>query len=179
MTIPGCRKNLKRRFFCARNGTAAIEFAFVSPILILLAAGIAEIGRAFVLYNSINQLATQYANAWADCQDSASSCSLELGYYTSTYSIQNIAPKLTMANLTLKMAEVTMSGTTPTVVYAYPSTTLTTSEIAAAQANFSSGQTGVIVYVSYTYTLAYFPSYLSSAMANALTASYTIAQIKN
>lgn len=84
-----------------------------------------------------------------------------------------------MANLTLKMAEVTMSGTTPTVVYAYPSTTLTTSEIAAAQANFSSGQTGVIVYVSYTYTLAYFPSYLSSAMANALTASYTIAQIKN
>jgi Flp pilus assembly protein TadG len=169
----------QRRFLRARSGVAAVEFAFVIPILILLAAGIAEIGRAMVFYNSVNQLAAQYASAWADCQETASSCSMELGYYTSTYSIQNIAPNLSVANLTLKMADVTMTGTTPTVVYCYPSTTLTAVETTAAQANFSSGQTGVIVYVSYTYSLAYFPSYMSSAMANALTATYTVTQIKN
>jgi Flp pilus assembly protein TadG len=179
MTILASVGNLTRSFFRARSGIAAVEFAFVAPILILLAAGIAEIGRAFTFYSSVNQLAAQYADAWADCKDSGSSCSTELGYYTSAYSLQNIAPKFNLANLTLDMAEVTMAGTTPNVVYGYPSTTLTAAQTAAAQANFSNGQTGVVVYVSYTYTLAYFPSYLSSAMANALTATYTFAQIKN
>jgi Flp pilus assembly protein TadG len=179
MKIAAGRRNRSPGFLRARGGTAAIEFAFVAPVLILLAAGVAEIGRALAFFNSVNQLAAQYASAWADCQDVASSCSTELGYYTSAYSIQNVAPNLKTTALILNMAEVTMSGTTPTVVYGYPSTTLTAAETAAAQANFSSGQTGVIVYVSYTYTLAYFPTYMSSIMANALTATYTFAQIKN
>jgi len=46
------KKNL-RRFLRHENGTQMIEFAIVFPVLILLFAGVTELGRMFYTYNSL------------------------------------------------------------------------------------------------------------------------------
>lgn len=55
--------------FRANAGTAAIEFAFIVPIMLMLFAGVVEIGRAFQVYNAVDRLATQYAITWSDCSE--------------------------------------------------------------------------------------------------------------
>jgi hypothetical protein len=78
------------------------------------------------------------------------------------------------------MFQVTMTGTTPTIVSSYPSAgTLSTAQLAAATSTFTSGQSGVIVTVSYTHTLAYFPNQMSTALSSLLSISYTVAQLKS
>ena len=58
-----------RSFLGSRRGNAAIEFAIVAPVMLLLTGGIVEFGLVFKVYNSVNRLATQYASAWSDCSD--------------------------------------------------------------------------------------------------------------
>src|ERR1700712_2538102 len=105
-----------RRFRAARQGNAAIEFALIVPVMLLLMAGIVELGRAFEIYSAVDRLTTRYATAWADCNDSpAGACQTEIAQYTSASSIKNFVPQLT-STVTLRMIEVTMSGGTATIV---------------------------------------------------------------
>jgi len=72
-----------------------------------------------------------------------------------------------------------MSGTTPTVVYAYPSgSTLTASQVTAAQGVLTDGQSGVVVTATYNHTLQFFQILMTPYLASALTASYTAVQLK-
>jgi Flp pilus assembly protein TadG len=167
------------RIRASRSGTAAIEFAIILPIVVFLFAGVVEFGRMFQVYNATNRLATQYAIAWADCSDDpAGTCQTELGTYTSSSTIANIAPQLNPAQLTLQMFWVTMSGTTPTIVYAYPATaTLTTAQTTLAQATFASGASGVIVTASYAHTLNFFGNLITPLLGSYLNPSYSVAQL--
>jgi Flp pilus assembly protein TadG len=172
---------LLRRFVASERANAAIEFAFVLPLIISLFAGIAEFGRAFQVYNATNKLASQYAIAWADCSDvPVGACQTELNTLTASNTITNVAPQLTSSRLSITMFQMTMSGTTPVVLYAYPSgATLTASQTTAAQASIPSGQTGVLVAASYTHSLAYFPKQMTTFLGSYLTPSYTIVQLKS
>jgi Flp pilus assembly protein TadG len=162
------------------KGSAAIEFAVVAPLLVLIIAAVVEYGRIFSVYKAVNRLASQYAISWADCYDSpAGTCSTEMALYTPTYSIRNVAPELTYTNVTLKMFQVKMNGVTPNVVYAYPaSSALSSSQTSLAQSTFSNGQSGVVITVSYAHSLLFFPSAMSSFLGSLLTPSSTALQLK-
>jgi Flp pilus assembly protein TadG len=172
-----------RRFARATHANAATEFALVLPVMLTFAAGATEFGRAYQVYDASNKLATQYAIAFADCSDNpAGTCGTEAAMLAASNSIANVAPQLIVANTSLQLFEVQMSGTTPTVVYAagYPSTPsgLTAAQSAAASAAFSSGQTGVVVTVSYVHSLVYFPALMAPLLGGNLNPTYTITQLK-
>ncbi len=169
-----------RKLWMSRQAAAASEFALILPIILFLFAAVIEFGRLFQVYAATNRVAAQFAIAWADCSDDpAGTCQTELGAYTASYTLANIAPQLDPTKLTLTMFQVTMSGTTATVVYAYPSgASLSAAQTSAAQANFASGQTGVIVSASYVHTLDFFGNLISPYLGSYLTPSYTVAQLK-
>jgi len=169
------------RIWSSRRGTALTEFAIILPVVIFMFAGIIEFGRIFQVYAALNRLATQYSIAWADCSDDpAGTCDTELGEYTSSYTIANFAPQLNAGSLTLTMFQVQMSGSTPTVVYAYPSgATLTAAQTSAASSTFASGQTGVIVTASYTHSLIFFNQLMTPLLGGVLNPTYTVVQLKS
>jgi Flp pilus assembly protein TadG len=169
------------RFWRSERAAAASEFALILPLIVLMFAAIVEFGSIFQVYAATNRVATQFAIAWADCSDSpAGTCQSELNTYSSSFTIANIAPQLTATSLTLTMFEVTMAGTTPTVVYSYPSSaTLTAAQTAAAQATFASGQTGVVVTASYVHTLQFFSFFMTPFLGANLNPTYTVVQIKS
>ena len=69
------------------------------------------------LQRTVNRLATQYAFVWADCSDfPVGTCLTELGNYTPSASLANIAPRL----IGLRMFQVMVAGSNANVVYAYP-----------------------------------------------------------
>jgi len=79
----------------------------------------------------------------------------------------------------LTMFQVTMVGTNPSVVYASPSSaTPSSAQISAVQAILTSGQSGIIVTTTYTHTLQYFQSLMTTALSSYLTASFTAVQLK-
>ena len=167
-------------FLKSRRGNAAIEFAFTLPVILLLIGGIVEFGRAFQVYGAVNRLATRYAIAWADCSDSPTgTCNTELAMYTSPIAMQNLVPQLTNA-ITLRMIEVQMAGTTPTVLYASPvGATLNATELPIALSAIASGQTGVVVTVGYTHTLIFFQTLMAPILGATRTISYSVAQLKS
>jgi Flp pilus assembly protein TadG len=169
------------RFLRSDRASAAVEFALISPIVLLMLAGVVETGRFLQVYDAVNRLANQYAIAWADCSDQpAGTCSTELNSYTSAFTIANFAPELTESNVTLSMFEVTMSGSTPTIVYAYPSNaTMSATQISAAQTAFSAGQIGVVVTASYQHSLIFFSHQMTPYLGSYLSPSYTTAQLKS
>ncbi|MGA2044825.1 MAG: TadE family protein [Roseiarcus sp.] len=169
------------QFWAAKSAAAASEFALILPLMILMFGAIVEFGAIFQVYAATNRLASQFAIAWADCSDSPmGTCQTELNTYTSSFTIANIAPQLTASNLTLTMFEVQMAGTTPTIIYAYPSTaTLTAAQTAAAQAAFSATQTGVIVTASYVHTLQFFSVLMTPFLGANLNPTYTVIQLKS
>jgi Flp pilus assembly protein TadG len=187
-------------FFRGTRATAATEFALIAPILLILIAGVVEFGNIFQVYNSVNRLASQYAIAWADCADSSGSCSSagELANYTPANAIANIFPQLQnfSGKGQLRMFQVSMAAavpviTTPSIlppgVYEYPTVAvLSATEIAASQtflcpqpvsASTCTGQSGVIVTASYTYTPLYFPTLMTSILNGHFTPTYTVAQL--
>jgi len=169
-----------RRFLHSRSGTAAIEFAFIVPILLVMIAGVVEFGRLFQVYNTTNRLATQYAIVYSDCSDSpAGTCNTELNSLGTTQSVSNIVPQLQSSLLSLTIFQVSMSGTTPNVVYAYPSgATLSAGQIAAAQGVLTDGQSGVFVTATYDHSLQFFPTLMTSFLGSVLTPSFTAVQLK-
>ena len=169
-----------RRFLRSDHGSAAVEFAFIAPIVIVILGGLYEVGHAFQTLTAVNQLASQYAISWADCADNpAGTCNTELGLYSPSATLSNVAPQLTASNITLKMFQVSMSGSTPSVTYSYPSaSSLNATQTAAAQATLTSGQVGVIVTVNYTYNVTVFPGVLSGIIPSSFPMSFTVAQLK-
>lgn len=72
-----------------------------------------------------------------------------------------------------------MSGTTPGVVYAYPTgATLSASQTTAAQAAFESGQVGVLVTLSYQHSIEFFSALMTPHLSSRLNPSYTVTQLK-
>jgi Flp pilus assembly protein TadG len=167
------------QFLKDRAGTAAMEFAIVVPVMITMGAGAFELGRAFQAYDAVNRLATQYAFTWADCSDSpAGTCNTELGYYTTSSSLANIAPQLVTSNISLRMFRVTVVGSAANIVYAYPTgATLTSAETSTATSTIANGASGVVVSVSYAYNLAVFMTWLSPIVGSSFTMAFTVAQI--
>lgn len=170
----------RQRFRRSAAGSAAVEFAFIAPILLAMFAGVVETGRIFQVYNATNRLATQYANVYADCSDSpAGTCSTELAALASTSAVSNIVPQLDTSRLSLSIFQVSMSGTTPTIVYASPSgATLSASQVSAAQALLTNGQPGVVVTATYSHSLQFFQTLMNPYLSSLLTASYTAVQLK-
>jgi Flp pilus assembly protein TadG len=168
------------RFLRGRAGTAAVEFAIVVPVMIGMTGGGFELGRAFQTYNAANRIATQYAFVWADCSDSpVGTCLTELGTYTPSAALANIVPQLTTANISLRMFQVTVAGSNVNVVYAYPTgQTPTAAEQAAATSALTNGQTGVIVSVSYVYSLQVFGALMSPFIGSSYTMAFTVVQLK-
>jgi Flp pilus assembly protein TadG len=174
------RRPFHQRFLRSARGIAAVEFAIIAPIVIIIMGGLYEVGCAFQSLTAVNELASQYAISWADCSDNpVGTCNTEMSLYTPVAAIDNVAPQLAAAGgtVTVQMFQVTMSGTTPTVTYPSGST-LSAAQILAAQTAFTSGQTGVIVTVSYTYKLVLFPNLLSGIIPATFPMTFTVAQLK-
>lgn len=169
-----------RGFARAKSGTAAIEFAFIVPIMLMMFAGVVEIGRAFQVYNAVNRLATQYAITWSDCSDlPVGTCNTELTAFGSSNMIANLIPQLLSTELTLNMFQVNMSGTTPTVTYAYPvGATMTGDQITAARGILTDKQAGVVVTASYRHSLQFFPGLMTPYLGSVLSPTYTAVQLK-
>lgn len=165
----------------ATRANAAVEFALVMPLLMLIMGGVVEFGLLFKVYNGANRIASHYASAWSDCTDvPIGTCLTELGRYTAPATISNLVPQLQPANVTLQMFQVQMAGTTPVVTYAYPSlSTLTAAQITAARAAFSSGQRGVLVTFTYQHSLNIFSGSMTPYLASYLQPSYTVTQLKS
>ena len=168
------------RFLASRHANAAIEFALTVPVLLLIMAGIVEFGRAYQAYGAVNRLASRYALAWADCSDTPTgTCATELLTYVAPAAIKNFVPQLTNS-VQLRMFEVTISGTSATVVYSSPTgAVLLANELTTAQTTIASGQTGVVVTVTYSHTLAFFQTIMAPFLGTSRTISYTIAQQKS
>jgi Flp pilus assembly protein TadG len=173
-------RRLLSRWLRSTDGTAGVEFALIAPVLLLLAGATAEFGMIFQVYNATDRLAAQYAISWADCSDlPAGNCQTELATYTAPAAISNVVPQLKSANITLKMFQLQMSGTTPVVVYAYPSgATLTSQQVTAAQGVLQSGQSGVLVTATYQHSLNLFSVLMTPYLAAKLSPSYTVVQLK-
>jgi Flp pilus assembly protein TadG len=174
-------RGLFRRFIGHRRAVAAVEFAIIAPMMLVLAGGIVEIGSLARAYAAVNRLTMQYALSLADCADTASGvCQTEMNNDASTTTLANIVPQLNVSNLTLQMAQVQMSGTTPTIQYSYPSgLTLTAAQISALRAAVTSGTYGVVVTASYTYTLLFFSKLMSPIIGSSFPISFSVAQLKN
>jgi Flp pilus assembly protein TadG len=174
------RRRFVLRLAAHRRGTAAIEFAVVAPIMLLLGSAIFEIGSLLRANAVVNRLVMQYAISYADCSDTSSGvCGTEVAEYGTSYALGNIVPQLTAANLTLDMAQVKMNGATPTVEYSYPAGfTLTTAQITALQATVASGQTGVVVTATYPYQLLVFSTLMSPFFGSNFSFTYTAVQLK-
>jgi Flp pilus assembly protein TadG len=168
-----------RRFLRDRAGTAAVEFAIIVPVMVLMAAGSVEIGHAFQAYDAVNRLATQYAFTWSDCSDSPTgTCLTDLNLYTTSSSLANIAPQLITSSISLRMFRVTVVGSSVNVVYAYPTgQTLTTAETTAATSVIANGASGVVVSVSYVYHLVAFSTLLSPVIGSSFPMAFTVVQI--
>jgi Flp pilus assembly protein TadG len=173
--------DLLLKFWRSGIATAAVEFAFIVPVMLLMVAGITEYGRYYVVSDAANRLATQYASAWADCSDvPTGTCALELNTFGSSNVIQNIVPPLAASKTTLSMFQVIMVGTTPTVVSSYPAaSTLSSAQSTAASAILTSGESGVVVTVTYAHSLDYFPGIMSAFLGSALNISNTVVQLKS
>lgn len=169
-----------RSLLASPRGNAAIEFAIVAPIMLLLTGGIVEVGAIFKVYNSVNRLATQYASAWSDCSDfPAGTCGTELANYTDASALVNIAPILVPARLTLVMFQFKMNGTSPSVTYPTSGFTITAAQIARIQsAGFVDKDAGVFVTASYTHQLNFFSAVMGPFLNSALSPSYTVTQLK-
>ncbi|WP_036292305.1 TadE/TadG family type IV pilus assembly protein [Methylosinus sp. PW1] len=167
--------------FSDRRGFAAVEFALLAPVILVIIAGVTEFGRIYVVYNTVNRIATQYAIAWADCADSpVGACSTEMSLYTPAYALGNVAPQIKASSLTLQMFQITMGATSPTIVYAYPTgATLSTAQTNLIKATFSNGQSAVLVTATYAHSLAFFPKSMNALLSSLLTPSYTALQLKS
>ena len=172
------RSLLHRRFARENRGSVAVEFAIISPVMLVMLGGIYEIGHAFQALTAVNELASQYAISWADCSDNPTgTCNTELTQYNTAGAISNVAPTLTASGVTVQMYQVKMSGTTPAVQYPTGGS-LTAAQISAAQTSLQSGDTGVVVTVNYTYTVSLFGGFLSGVIPNSIPMSYTTVQLK-
>jgi Flp pilus assembly protein TadG len=98
------------------RGAAAVEFALVAPVLLLMVMGIAEFGRAYHVQATLSQAAREGVRVMALNNDPA-------GAIAAT---RTAAPTLTLTNITVTPSSCVTSGTTPaataTVTVTFPLT---------------------------------------------------------
>ena len=85
------------------RGAAAVEFALLAPVLLLMVMGIAEFGRAYHVQAAISQAAREGVRVMALNNDPA-------GAIAAT---QAAAPTLTLTNISVTPTTCISSGTTP------------------------------------------------------------------
>jgi Flp pilus assembly protein TadG len=92
------------------RGATAVEFAFIMPLLLVLALGIAEFGRAFQVSGTLSAAAREGVRVMALQNDPAAARS----------AVRNAAPALdpavTDAQITITPASCPITGTTNTTV---------------------------------------------------------------
>jgi hypothetical protein len=177
-----------------KGGSATIELALILPVVMLLIAGIVEIGRLFEVYTATNRLAAQYASSWAYCPDSNGSCNTELTYYVDPIKISNVVPQLNLANVHLYMAEYTVLDaagvlSAPVILYSggYQPGSNDAVNAAAAAASYTTAtaqpdavaQHVVVVIATYNHSLSFFSYYMTPILSAYLTPTFTVAQLKN
>jgi Flp pilus assembly protein TadG len=189
-----------RSFAANRRAVAAVEFALIVPLMIVMVAGLVEFGRFYQVYTVANRLGTQYAVAWANCSESSTDtngvCANEIADYTKAAAISNVAPQLTPSALTLTMAEftVTQAGVA-SMIYVGGNTAgasnttgdatqLSNAKLKAATAfNVFAGpaavQYVVVTEVKYVHTLDFFPTLMSAILGDYLTISNTSTLLKS
>jgi Flp pilus assembly protein TadG len=177
-----------RRIVARRRAIAGVEFAVLAPVMLLLAGGIVDGGLLLRAYTAVNALSMQYVESYADCDKSAT-CGTEPATYAATNTLANVAPDLTATNLTLSMFEVTITGTTVSVLNSYASNTsspsLSAAQTSALQALVPSGAAStttyyaVVVTASYQYSLQFFSSLMAPILGSSFTVSYTQAQLQS
>jgi Flp pilus assembly protein TadG len=176
------RPRLLLRLLKSTRGVAAVEFAFIAPIVMFLFGAMVEFGLYFAAYDATNKLASQYAMSWSDCADGPTDpCLTEGGYYADTDLMTNLSPRLTPANVTIRLFQVSVVGSSVAQIYAVPSTeTLTTAETTAITTKLTDGtssRVGVLVTVNYTHRLQ-FGTMFSAMMSPLLSMSATVVQLK-
>jgi Flp pilus assembly protein TadG len=177
-----------------RRATAAVEFAVILPLMMLLVGGIVEFGRLFQVYNATNRLATQYALAWANCSESSTDtngvCSTELSSYITANAIGNVAPQLTLSDLTLTMAEFTVTqGGTATAIYSGGYSGVNAAQLADATTRAASAftlfpgpaavQYVVVVEAKYAHSLDFFETLMEPFLGSYLNPACTAIQLKS
>jgi Flp pilus assembly protein TadG len=93
-----------KRIHHDERGAAAVEFALLAPVLLLLVMGIAEFGRAYHVQATISQAAREGVRVMAVQNDPA-------GAIAAT---RAAAPTLTLTNITVTPSSCLASGATPT-----------------------------------------------------------------
>jgi Flp pilus assembly protein TadG len=177
-----------RGLFAHRRGIAAVEFAVLAPVMLLLAGGIVDGGLLLRVYTSVNALSMQYVESYADC-DKLGTCATEPATYAATNTLANVAPGLTASNLTLSMFEVTITGSTVSVINAYATNTgspslsaaQTSALLALVPAGAASTNTyyAVVVTATYQYSLQFFSSLMAPILGSSFAVSYTQAQLQS
>ncbi len=98
------------------RGAAAVEFALVAPILLMMVLGIAEFGRAYHVQTTLSQAAREGVRVMALQNDQAAAIA----------ATKAAAPTLTLTNIAVSPGTCVASGTTPaatatvTVTYVLP-----------------------------------------------------------
>ena len=102
------------------RGAAVVEFALVTPLLLLMVLGIAEFGRAYHVQASLSQAAREGVRVMA----------LQNNPAAAVAATQAAAPTLTLTNITVSPSNCVASGLTPaataTVTVTYSFTFLST-----------------------------------------------------
>jgi Flp pilus assembly protein TadG len=86
------------------RGAAAVEFALVVPLLLLMVLGVAEFGRAYHVQASLSQAAREGVRVMALQNDPAAAIA----------ATRAAAPTLTLTNISVSPTNCVASGLTPT-----------------------------------------------------------------
>jgi Flp pilus assembly protein TadG len=144
-----------RRFLRDRGGLAAIEFAFVAPILILAYFGVAELCGAMLAQRKTSHVASAIGDLTA--QYSAPAASDISNFFSAGQTIMSPSPTTTL-NMRISTVQENAAGTSASVLWSCASGTWSalaknTPEPAVQQLNvITAGQSVVMAEAQYTYT---------------------------
>jgi len=97
------------------RGAAAVEFAFIAPVLVLLVVGIAEFGRAYNVQNSLSAAAREGVRVMAIKNDATMAQDAAI----------NAAPSVALARGDVAVSSLCHPGADATVTITYQFTMLT------------------------------------------------------
>lgn len=144
-----------RRFLRDRGGLAAVEFAFVAPILILAYFGVAELCGAMLAQRRTSHVASAIGDLTA--QYSAPAPGDISNFFAAGQTIMAPSPTTTL-NMRISAVQENAAGTTASVLWSCASGTWstlakTTPEPAVQKANvIAAGQSVIMAEAQYTYT---------------------------
>jgi Flp pilus assembly protein TadG len=169
------RRALFARFGRDRRGVAAVEFAFVLPLLLVLLAGALETRRLWQASRAINTLAAQAALVIADCAATPpATCANDVQRMLAA--VGTLAPHLDRTQLTMEAVEI--ARTAGVAQFVSGSAALAGALAPNVLALFRDGQTAVIVRVRYTHMPTVFRNFLPDAVPEILRFDITASALK-